>query len=451
MHKRAFFLCLSYFWLKSTLLVHLESTPCIFFPIFAPQKPKYSLMAKIVKQRKHNPKLEQRAMSDGQIGLYLEYYLGSTREPVIDEYGDPVLYESGKMKGTPKVKVTHIRRKENLHLYLIASPRTPFDRSHNDETLAKAEAIRFEREQQLLNETEGYRLRKRGKTNLLDFFEAFVNQATTADIKILKGALRDFREFLKEDYPHFAERIEARHMSKEMMERFVEYLKHHHKGQGIETYYKRFKRILNYAVEKGELSKNPCKGVSVPSYGDILAKDILSAEELQQLFNTHYEGENNEIRRAFAMTCLSGIRYCDIIRLTYSDVDFSNKKLTFRQHKTEGHSKRSGLVIPLSDTLLSLIGHKAEDAKDDFIFHLPSNTMCLKALRRWTKRAGIDKHITWHCGRHTFATIILTSGANIKVVSSLLGHSSLQLTDIYVRAVEDAKREAIDSLPTIKA
>ena len=86
------------------------------------------------------------------------------------------------------------------------------------------------------------------------------------------------------------------------------------------------------------------------------------------------------------------------------------------------------------------------DAKDDYIFHLPSSTMCLKALRHWTKRAGIKKHITWHCGRHSFATNILSNGANIKVVAELLGHSSLNYVQVYVRAMDEQKRNAIDGL-----
>ena len=98
---------------------------------------------------------------------------------------------------------------------------------------------------------------------------------------------------------------------------------------------------------------------------------------------------------------------------------------------------------------MAIIGKKEKNAKDDLIFHLPSNTMCLKALRSWTKKAGIDKHITWHCGRHSFATNLLSNGANIKVVSSLLGHSTLKFTEIYVRAVDKLKEEAINSLPEL--
>ena len=90
-----------------------------------------------------------------------------------------------------------------------------------------------------------------------------------------------------------------------------------------------------------------------------------------------------------------------------------------------------------------------EQTKESLIFPLPSYESCSKSLRRWVKRAGIDKHISWHCARHSFATNILTNGANIKTVASLLGHSGLKHTEKYVRAVDKLKEEAICSLPDI--
>ena len=406
-------------------------------------------MAKLENKTKDNPRLEQRLLADGQISLYLEYYLGRVSEPVLDASGDPVLYESGKMAGTPKFRIKHIRRKENLNLYLIAKPKSPIDREHNRETLILAEKIRFERQQDFLEDREGYRLKKHIKINLLDYFAEFAESANIADKLVLVGALRNFREFLKEEYPQYSNCILARNLSKEMMQKFVDFLVDNHKGQGAETYYKRFKRLVNYAVEQGVIAVSPCKGISTPKLDDVLAKDILSQEEMMQLFATHYDGENPEIRRAFAMTCLTGIRRCDIVRLRYSDVDYSNRVLRFRQTKTEGHSSKSGVTTPLNDALLDLIGTKADDAPDDLIFHLPSDTMCLKALRHWTKKAGIEKHITWHCGRHSFATALLSNGSNIKVVSSLLGHSTLRFTEVYLRAVDKQKEDAINSLPTL--
>ena len=95
-------------------------------------------MAKLENKSKDNPKLEQRFLADGQISLYLEYYLGRKSEPVLDEFGEPVLYESGKMAGTPKFKIKHVRRKENLNLYLVANPRTPIDRNQNKQALQLA-------------------------------------------------------------------------------------------------------------------------------------------------------------------------------------------------------------------------------------------------------------------------------------------------------------------------
>jgi site-specific recombinase XerD len=66
------------------------------------------------------------------------------------------------------------------------------------------------------------------------------------------------------------------------------------------------------------------------------------------------------------------------------------------------------------------------------------------------EQAGIKKHITWHCGRHTFGTQLLANGANIKVVADLLGHSSLKYVNTYVRAVDEQKKKALDSLPKIE-
>ena len=132
--------------------------------------------------------------------------------------------------------------------------------------------------------------------------------------------------------------------------------------------------------------------------------------------------------------------------LTFSNVDYSNRLLKFEQNKTKGHSGASGVMIPLNEGLLRLIG---TGDKQELIFPLPSQQMCLKALKHWVKKAEIDKHITWHCARHSFAVNILNNGANIKTVASLLGHSGLVHTEKYTRAVDALKQAAIDSLPEL--
>ena len=179
----------------------------------------------------------------------------------------------------------------------------------------------------------------------------------------------------------------------------------------------------------------------------ILRKDILSLEEIETLIATHYENENPIIQRAFIFCLYCGLRFCDVKDLTFKNVDYSNKLLRFEQNKTRGHSNSSGVVIPLNDGLISLIGEPPQDNEgNSLVFPLPSYEMCLKALKRWVKRAGINKHISWHCARHSFAVNILNNGANIKTVASLLGHSGLKHTEKYTRAVDKLKEDAIIEL-----
>ena len=145
------------------------------------------------------------------------------------------------------------------------------------------------------------------------------------------------------------------------------------------------------------------------------------------------------------------MRYCDVKDLTFANVDYSNKLLKFEQNKTKGHSANSGVIIPLNDGILKLIGEPSNpNNRDEAIFPLPSYEMCLKALKRWVKRADINKHISWHCARHSFAVNILNNGANIKTVASLLGHSGLKHTEKYTRAIDSLKQDAINSLPELK-
>ena len=410
-------------------------------------------MAKLENKSKDNPRLEQRLLADGQISLYLEYYLGRQSEPVLDEAGDPVLYDSGKMKGKPKFKVRHIRRKENLNLYLVANPRTPLERQQNKETLELAKKIRFEKGQQLLESVEGYRLKKDRDINFLDYFQSYIDSYTKKDINMIKIALSRFKDFLKEtpEYNKFMKRIKPEQITRDMVEAYTEYLQTRSKGEGARSIYARFKKVIKYAVEHDVMAKNPCTGIVIKVDDQQLKKDVLSMDEIQTLIATQYKNQNPNIRRAFIFCLYCGLRFCDVKDLTFKNVDYSNKLLKFEQNKTKGHSANSGVVIPLNDGLLKLIGEPTDnDSRDKVIFPLPTYMACLRSVGRWVKRAGIDKHITWHCARHSFAVNILNNGANIKTVASLLGHSGLIHTEKYTRAIDSLKQEAINSLPELK-
>ncbi len=383
-----------------------------------------------------NPKLMAQALSDGRDSLYLEYYRGFEKV----ESRNGTIYKRA------------LREAERLNLYLWQAPRTPLERQQNKETLEIAKKIRFERGQQLLEDVEGYRLKKADDINFLDWMWGYYERYTKADVRHIKRAYNVFIDFLNAtpEYSKYSKRIKPQQLTKEMMIVFTEYLQHRFRGEGAHTVYARFKKIVKAAVEADIIRKNPCAGISIKIDAGALKKDILSIDEIQQLIATHYTGESEEIRRAFIFCLYCGLRWCDVKDLTFANVDYSNRLLKFEQAKTKGHSTASSVVVPLNDGLLKLIGEPTRsDKRDELIFLLPSHTMCLKALRHWTKRAGIDKHITWHCARHSFAVNILNNGANIKTVASLLGHSGLKHTEKYTRAVDALKQAAIDSLPEL--
>lgn len=409
-------------------------------------------MARLKKQTKQNPKLEQRELKDGRIALYLEYYLGRNEEIVKDEYGNTVYYTEGAMAGKPKKKVTHTRKKESLPFYLVARPTNTQERQQNREILEMAEKIRFEKEQEMKEQQTGLRLAKHPEEiNFFDYFQSFIDSYTKKDVRHIKRGLIIFKEFLKEkrNYKAFVQSIRPDQISKEMIREFAEYLQSRFTGEGPHTLFQRFKKVFKKATEDEIFLRNPCDGVIIKIDSRQIKKDILSMDEIIQLAKTHYANENPVIRRAFLFCLYAGLRFCDVKDLTYAQVDYSNRLLRFNQTKTAGHSSASWVNMPLNDVHLKLMGEPENGDKSQFIFNLPSHTMCLKALRHWTARAGIDKHITWHCARHSFAVNLLNNGANIKTVASLLGHAGLKHTEKYTRAVDSLKRDAIDSLPSI--
>lgn len=380
-----------------------------------------------------NPKLGAKVLNDGRESLFLDYYLG---------------YEIAVSSKTGKEYKRVKNKREFLSLYLHQSPRMPIERQQNKETLDLAKRLRFERGQQLLQDAEGYRLKSGRVVNFLDWMNNYYINYSKADKREIKRAYTVFIDFLNAtpEYTNLVKRLKPEQITKQMVVAFTEYLQHRFKGEGPHTVYSRFKKMVKAAVEADIITKNPTTTVSIKIDNGTLKKDILSIEEIKALINTHYQGESLVIRRAFIFCLFCGLRWCDIKDLTFSNIDYSNRLLKFEQSKTKGHSSSSGVVVPLNDKLLALIG---EGERTACIFPLPSHNMCLKALRRWVARAGINKHITWHCARHSFAVNILNNGANIKTVASLLGHSSLRPTEKYTRAIDELKKEAINNLTQI--
>ena len=107
------------------------------------------------------------------------------------------------------------------------------------------------------------------------------------------------------------------------------------------------------------------------------------------------------------------------------------------------------IYLPLSANALKWLPVRGGASDKDKVFKLLTRTQISYALHKWAEAAGINKNITFHVARHTFATMLLTEGADIYTISKLLGHSNIQTTQIYTKVVNVKKEEAVHLLDKI--
>lgn len=186
--------------------------------------------------------------------------------------------------------------------------------------------IRYERQQELLEKGEGYRLKKDRQIDFIEYFQAYIDGYTKKDIRMMIIALNRFKDFLKDtpEYTKYLKGIKPEQMDKDMMVAFTEYLQSRSVGEGAKSIYQRFKKVIHYAIEHDVMAKDPCKGVVIKIDENILRKEVLSQEEIKNLIATHYDNENPNIRRAFIMSLYCGLRFCDVKDLTFANVDGSS-------------------------------------------------------------------------------------------------------------------------------
>lgn len=214
----------------------------------------------------------------------------------------------------------------------------------------------------------------------------------------------------------------------------------------IQIYYGILNSALKLAVKKELIPLNPLDKLTAQEKPTAQAaeREYLTLEELKTLVKA--ECPHPSTRRAFLFSCFTGIRYSDIIRLTWENVKQLEKEHTvsFRMHKTGKH-----LDLPLAKDATSLLPERGDAGDNDKIFDLCNASSTNLHIKAWCENAKIDKHITFHCARHTFATLTLTLGADLYTVSSLLGHSKVTTTQIYAKIVDEKKRTAVNLLDNL--
>ena len=104
-------------------------------------------------------------------------------------------------------------------------------------------------------------------------------------------------------------------------------------GEGAKSILPRFKKVVRSAVDQGIMAKDPCKGVVCVVDDQVLKKDVLSQEEIQKLMETHYQFKKENVHNAFIFCLYTGMRFCDVKDLRYSNIDYANKLMRFEQDK----------------------------------------------------------------------------------------------------------------------
>lgn len=205
------------------------------------------------------------------------------------------------------------------------------------------------------------------------------------------------------------------------------------------TYFSIFKAALKQAFVDGYLTIDLAAKSKNIQYEDA-QREYLTMEELNTLAATPCDSP--VLKRAALFSALTGLRHSDIQKLKWEEVvkDEERHRIHFTQKKTKGVE-----YMPISEQAYQLCGERGDS--DRLVFEgLQDPSWINRPLIKWVEAAGITKHITFHCFRHTYATLQLSKGTDIYTVSKMLGHKKVTTTQIYAKVIDEKKDAAADAI-----
>ena len=371
-----------------------------------------------------------------------------TNKPIYHSELQPILERSNRF-------CIGKREYEFLKLYLIPE-KTKADREANRQTLQLANSIKARRIVEVQNGEHGFKSAYASDTLFFDYYRAMCARRLGAESTGNWGNWKSCLKHLQKYEPN--ERIRFSQITQEWVQGFRDYLEkdacawscderdrikdHPLSRNSRVSYFNKLRACLNQAYEDRIIPINPMRGVE-GFKAEEGTRMYLTIEEVQRLAQT--ECEYPAIKRAFLFSCLTGLRRSDVIRLTWGDVHQQGEftRIIFKQKKTSGQE-----YLDIPPQAAELMGERGKDAEHIFPnIHSPSCTN--ETIKRWVLRAGIHKDITFHCGRHTFAVMMLDLGTDIYTVSKLLGHRELSTTQIYAKVLDKNKQAAVAKIPDI--
>jgi integrase len=382
--------------------------------------------------------LRKKKISKERISLYLDFY-------------PPIPHpETGKLT-----------RREFLGLYIFNETvkgkngkekkvvLNPIDKQHNIETLKIAQSIRQQREN-FLNKPEIYshyekeqlKIKERGERCFVDYFRHLAEKRKNSNHDNWNAALK-YLESFSGGTLKFAD------LNEMVLEDFKEYLlttksnrsdKTNLSANSAVSYFNKIKAALRQAYKDGSLTIDLNSRIE-PIKAEETRREYLTLEELNKLVKTPCN--NDLLKRSALFSALTGLRFSDIQKLIWGEVVHIKGQgyfLYFSQKKTKGVE-----TLPISEQAYNLL--KEPKAPTEKVFDgLTYSAYQNKHLFQWIGAAGITKDITFHCFRHTYATLQLFNGTDIYTVSKMLGHKDLKTTQVYAKIVDEAKRETTNRI-----
>lgn len=371
-------------------------------------------------------KLRQKAISGNRKSLYLDFY------PPIPhpETGEPT-------------------RREFLGFYILDKAKTPIDKQHNKETLQLAEQIRQKRENHI-NKPEIYtgyekqqlKIKERGETNFVEYFKGLADKRKASNHDNWVSAFNYLHTFTG-GKTKFAD------LDEKFCNDFKDYLLTTKSNRSNKTslsqnsavsYFNKLKATLKQAYKDGYLIEDLNRKIDTIKPAET-QRNFLTLEELNRLIKT--DCQNPLLKNAALFSALTGLRFSDIQKLVWGEIEFIKGQgyyIKFVQQKTKGVE-----MLPISEQAYKLLG-EPKAATVNVFEGLNYSAYSNKHLYQWIGAAGISKDITFHCFRHTFATLQLSNGTDIYTVSKMLGHRELKTTQIYAKVIDQTKRTAADKI-----
>lgn len=366
--------------------------------------------------------LRQKAITKGRKSLYLDFY--------------PAIKVSGADKPT---------RREFLGLYIYDKPKNPLQKQDNKQTLLLAEQIKQKRENELNKpqiytafELERINANEKGKISFIDYYEQLMEKRKGKNYDVWFSSLFYLKAFTNEsltfadltekfcnDYKFYLLNAKSRRSNQTTLAQNTAH-----------SYFNKFKATLKQAFKDGIVPFDLNGKIESIKQADT-KRVFLTLEELNKLVKA--ECPSPLLKKASIFSALTGLRFSDVSKLLWSEIVYIKGQgyfIQFQQKKTKTNE-----FLPIAEQAYEVLGEPKEPEQRVFeglTYSAHQNSQLIK----WAMNARIQKHLTFHSFRHTYATLQLQGGTDIYTVSKMLGHKDLKTTQIYAKIVDETKRTA---------